>query len=278
MTRNEANLSFEKLNAGLELISRKWQPLIVYLLNEQGEMGFNQIKEHLEDISGKVLSESLKNLTEKGMVSKEVISESPKRVNYKTTRKGRDMMPVLEELMDWGDKYVQGETSEKLLVVDDEQKLADMYTKWLEDQYNVETAYNGEQAIKKADENTKLVLLDRMMPDISGKQVLKTLRDSIDNFYAVMLTAKDPEPEIADMEIDDYMVKPVSQDELNNKIEEVLDRQQFNDLKQQLKALTSKKQVLEDKISDQDLKQTQQYRQLVQKIRNLRQQLQQQQN
>jgi len=64
-----------------------------------------------------------------------------------------------------------------ILVVDDESRLADLYTVWLSDNHDVETAYSGEEAIQKVDGETDIVFLDRRMPHMSGDDVLAAIRD-----------------------------------------------------------------------------------------------------
>ncbi|MDY7082664.1 MAG: response regulator, partial [Halobacteria archaeon] len=59
-----------------------------------------------------------------------------------------------------------------IVVVDDEQAVADMYYEWLEGEYDVKKAYDGEEALEKIDQDTDLVLLDRRMPGMSGDEVL----------------------------------------------------------------------------------------------------------
>ncbi|MCJ7429433.1 MAG: helix-turn-helix transcriptional regulator [Candidatus Nanohaloarchaeota archaeon QJJ-5] len=87
-----------------ELLGRKWHPVIVHRLLQQ-PMGFSQLRKQVHDISDKVLSESLDDLCEKDIVKREVISESPKTVEYSLTDRGKSLAPVIEAMKDWGETH-----------------------------------------------------------------------------------------------------------------------------------------------------------------------------
>jgi DNA-binding HxlR family transcriptional regulator len=84
------------------LIGKKWHPVIVHRLLNSGESGFNDLKADVDGISSKVLSESLGDLEEKGLVDREVLSEKPVRVRYSLTELGRSLEPVITAMRDWG--------------------------------------------------------------------------------------------------------------------------------------------------------------------------------
>jgi len=84
------------------LIGKKWHPVIVHRLLNNGELGFNELKRDVDGISSKVLSDSLEDLEEKGLVSREVISEKPVRVKYSLTVHGESLEPVITAMRDWG--------------------------------------------------------------------------------------------------------------------------------------------------------------------------------
>jgi len=84
-----------------ELLGRKWHPVIIHRLLQKN-MGFNELQEEVHSISSKVLSGSLKDLQEKGIIKKEILSESPKKVKYCLTEKGETLRPVINEMIEWG--------------------------------------------------------------------------------------------------------------------------------------------------------------------------------
>jgi len=101
-----------------------------------------------------------------------------------------------------------------VLVVDDERGLADLYAIWLEEDYDVRTAYDGSEALDALDASVDVVLLDRQMPDVSGDGVLSELRDRGIDCRVAMVTAVEPELDIVDLGFDDYLRKPVDRETL----------------------------------------------------------------
>ncbi|WP_144901208.1 winged helix-turn-helix transcriptional regulator [Halobellus captivus] len=84
------------------LIGKKWHPVIIHRLLEHGPSGFNELKENVDGISSKVLSDSLEDLGEKQLVERTVISEKPFRVQYSLTDHGKSLRSVIEAMRDWG--------------------------------------------------------------------------------------------------------------------------------------------------------------------------------
>lgn len=68
---------------------------------------FGQILEAVPDLSNRMLSERLKELEAEGIVEREVIPETPVRIEYRLTRKGRDLGPVVEALSVWAERWIE---------------------------------------------------------------------------------------------------------------------------------------------------------------------------
>lgn len=116
----------------------------------------------------------------------------------------------------------------RILVVDDEQRMARFIRLNLEhDGFRVTEAYDGTQALEKLRLSMPdLVLLDVMLPDFDGFEVLKTIR-GISTVPVIMVTAKSEEEErIHGLELgaDDYVTKPFSPRELVSRVRAVLRR------------------------------------------------------
>src|SRR6056297_1755541 len=79
------------------LICKKWHPVIIHRLLEHGPSGFNELKDAVDGISSKVLSESL-DLGQKQLVGREIVNEKPLRVQYSLTEHGRSLEPVINEM------------------------------------------------------------------------------------------------------------------------------------------------------------------------------------
>lgn len=84
-----------------ELLGRKWHPVIVHRLLQK-PMGFNELQREVHHISDKVLSDSLEDLRDKGIVQKEVLQEKPKKVKYSLTEIGESLEKVIQPMYDWG--------------------------------------------------------------------------------------------------------------------------------------------------------------------------------
>jgi two-component system KDP operon response regulator KdpE len=116
----------------------------------------------------------------------------------------------------------------RILVVDDEERMVRFIRLNLEhDGFQVSEAFNGREAIQKIrDVTPDLILLDVMMPDIDGFEVLETVRE-VSQVPVIMLTAKGEEDDrVRGLELgaDDYVTKPFSPRELVSRVKAVLRR------------------------------------------------------
>jgi DNA-binding response OmpR family regulator len=116
----------------------------------------------------------------------------------------------------------------RILVVDDERRMVGFIRLNLEqDGFEVVEAYDGSTALERLrDSLPDLVLLDVMMPDIDGFEVLRTIRE-ISQVPVIMLTAKSEEDDkVKGLELgaDDYVTKPFSPRELVSRVKAVLRR------------------------------------------------------
>jgi len=159
----------------------------------------------------------------------------------------------------------------EVLVVDDEARLADLFAAWLQTDWVVETAYDGEEALEKMADSVEVVLLDRRMPGLSGDEVLEQIRDQGYDSRVVMVTAVDPDFDIIEMGFDDYLVKPVSKDELVDMVDDVADRSDYESDIQEYYALVSKKALLESEKADRELTNNEEYQDLTDRVAELEQ-------
>ncbi|MFC7115488.1 HalX domain-containing protein [Natronoarchaeum sp. GCM10025703] len=157
-----------------------------------------------------------------------------------------------------------------ILVVDDESRLADLFAAWLKTDWTVDTAYDGESALEKMEDSVQIVLLDRRMPGLSGDEVLSEIRDRGYDCRIVMVTAVDPDFDIIEMGFDDYLVKPVSKDELMEVVDRIQTRSMYEADIQQYYSLVSKKSLLETEKSDRELEASNEYTELCNEVDELR--------
>ena len=85
----------------------KWSMLVLYQLHvsETGILRFNEMRRLMTDCSQKMLSQTLKNLEQSHLVHREIYPEVPPRVEYSLTDTGRSLMPVLTDLIAWGQQH-----------------------------------------------------------------------------------------------------------------------------------------------------------------------------
>ena len=119
----------------------------------------------------------------------------------------------------------------KILIIEDEKKLAFILKNFLEkNNFNVENAYDGEDAVIIAeDSKPDLILLDWMLPGVSGIEICRVIRGikTINRTPIIFLTAKSEEEDKMnsfDTGADDYITKPFSQIELLARIKALLRR------------------------------------------------------
>jgi two-component system alkaline phosphatase synthesis response regulator PhoP len=119
----------------------------------------------------------------------------------------------------------------KILIVDDEKDIRELISYNLKkENFLIESAMNGLEALNKLDSSFDLVILDVMMPELDGLETCKKIRASQERFHnipIILLTAKDGEVnEIVGLEMgaDDYIAKPVSMSKLVARVRAALRR------------------------------------------------------
>ncbi|WP_461611623.1 winged helix-turn-helix transcriptional regulator [Cytobacillus kochii] len=95
---------FEK---AMSIMSQRWTGLVIYQLLS-GPKRFCTLESSMS-ISGRVLSERLKDLEQQGIVKREVYPETPVRIEYSLTDKGMALEPVLREIEKWSQEWLQAE-------------------------------------------------------------------------------------------------------------------------------------------------------------------------
>ena len=88
----------------VSLIGGKWKLLIIRNLKSRS-WRFNELQRDLDGISQKVLTDSLRQMIDDGLVYRNDYHENPPRVDYGLTDLGKDMMPIINALADFGNYY-----------------------------------------------------------------------------------------------------------------------------------------------------------------------------
>ena len=88
----------------LMLIGDKWKVLILWNLMN-GTMRFGELKKSIGTVSQKVLTAQLRDMEEKGLLTRKVYAEVPPRVEYTLTETGYSLKPILDAMWAWGTDY-----------------------------------------------------------------------------------------------------------------------------------------------------------------------------
>lgn len=87
------------------LIGNKWKLLIIRNLIYNDRQRFTDFLKTIPSISKRVLTDNLRALENDGLVEREVLSQTPPRVEYSLTELGKTLKPVLDAMRDWGSQY-----------------------------------------------------------------------------------------------------------------------------------------------------------------------------
>lgn len=98
---------FEK---AMSLMSQRWTGLVIYQLLT-GPKRFCTLESSM-GISGRVLSERLKDLENQGIVKRDVYPETPVRIEYSLTEKGTALQPIMKEIEKWSQTWLEPEPNQ----------------------------------------------------------------------------------------------------------------------------------------------------------------------
>ena len=87
-----------------ELIGRRWTGAIIFVLLK-ARCRFATLRDAIPDITDRMLSERLQELEQEGIVERTVLPETPVRVEYPLTRKGRALASAIDAIADWAHKW-----------------------------------------------------------------------------------------------------------------------------------------------------------------------------
>ena len=160
-----------------------------------------------------------------------------------------------------------------VLIVDDDPDVAETYASQLGDDYDVTTTYSGRAGIAALDPSFDVVLLDRRMPDMSGNEVLETIRERGLEARVAMVTAEEPDFDIIEMPFDDYVRKPVGESDLKETVAHLKRFVDYEEGVRQFYALTAKRAALVGSKSESELAASERFQALEEEIEATRRSL-----
>lgn len=93
------------LTAALNAIGGKWSLICLYWL-DSGTRRFNELRRLMPGISHKVLTTTLRNLEREGLICRKVYAEVPPRVEYRISRHGESVRPIIQAVRAWGHQHL----------------------------------------------------------------------------------------------------------------------------------------------------------------------------
>lgn len=226
----------------LELFSRKWEPAILLVLFHRGPLRFNELESALPNISGNMLTTSLRSLSDNELVTRQTISESPRHVKYGLTDAGKQLQPVFSELSRWGESNLEAPTP-TVVIADRDHRLTELYSEWLADKFEVLTVSTADQLRERLVDAPEIAIIDMQL---WGKH-------SLDEFEAycpsptrrMLLVGRRPELSLAAWNCDRVLRKPIRKSELLTAVEIQLERMGQPNQEREQQRIDSKLSVLE---------------------------------
>ncbi|HOA06860.1 MAG TPA: helix-turn-helix domain-containing protein [Spirochaetota bacterium] len=91
----------------IDLVGGKWKSMILWIISGR-TVRFNALRRELHGITQKMLTQQLRELEADGLLNRKVYAEVPPKVEYTLTEQAKNLLPVLEQLCEWGKKYAEG--------------------------------------------------------------------------------------------------------------------------------------------------------------------------
>ena len=91
----------------MDHFGNKWSMIIIVTLGENGKMRFNELDKCIENISQKMLANTLRLLEQDGFINRKMYHVIPPRVEYELTELGKNLLPLIESFADWSYQHIE---------------------------------------------------------------------------------------------------------------------------------------------------------------------------
>jgi len=233
-----------QMQTATEIFSYKWYPSIIYSVYDMEGAGYSELETALESISSKMLSDGLSDLCDRNILTTtETVEDSGRRI-YVLSSKGRALIPALEVLEAWNQHY--GEDYSSVLILEDERMVADIFSDYFSDSYHVQYVQTGNEALDVYTEDIDLLIIDRKLDGISGDEVAACIREDHGDQLVLCVSGVEPGNDICELKYDDYIHKPVEEEEMKTRLERLLTRAELDPTARTYLSLRSKQLALID--------------------------------
>jgi DNA-binding response OmpR family regulator/DNA-binding HxlR family transcriptional regulator len=233
-----------QIQASTEIFSYKWYPSIIHTVYELEGAGYSELENSLGGISSKMLSDGLSDLCERNVLTTTETVEASGRTIYVLSSKGRALIPALEVLEAWDQHY--GEEAATVLILEDERMIADIFADYFSESYHTQYVPTGTEALEAYTADTNLVIIDRKLDGMSGDTVADRIRAEHEQQLLLCVSGVEPDNDIYELDYDDYIHKPVEEDEMRTRMELLLNRAALDSTARTYLSLRSKQLALID--------------------------------
>ncbi len=157
--------------------------------------------------------------------------------------------------------------------MEDERELADTYAEWLAVDYSVKVAYSASDAFEILTDDIDVAFLDGRLPEMSGNAIITEINQRNIECRIAMITAVDPDFDILDMDFDEYLVKPVLKDKLQNCVDRLLRLKTYDDQFKESYSLATKQRLLEEEKSVAELEEHDEYHEAMSRLHELQEEI-----
>jgi DNA-binding NtrC family response regulator len=140
-----------------------------------------------------------------------------------------------------------------VLIIDDEEAVAQSYRIHLNDKYEVKTATSGQEAISKIDADVDVIVIDRRMPGLTGDDVIERLSMQELGIKVIIASGIDPDTDIIGLPIDGYLTKTVTKQELIDAVDRVLLKDELEELLAEYDKLSETYEILNSEYMQTEL-------------------------
>lgn len=157
-------------------------------------------------------------------------------------------------------------SASRLLLAEADPALAELYAKWLSDRYEVLTVESGAAAMERLDRAVDILVLNRLLPDRPGEDVLEQVNQRAPGCGVLVVTTQPPDFDVLDLPFDDYLVKPVDRFTLHEGVEYALDQASVDRAVREYDRLLTKRRLIEAEKSADTLSNADRYAELLDRI------------
>ncbi len=211
-----------RIKAATELFSYNWHPVILYTVHELGGAAYSELEAALDGVSSKMLSDGLSALCERNILeTTERIADSGRTI-YVLSDKGRALIPAIQLLDAWSQRYETQRSS--VLIVEDKRMVATVLEDYFPGSHDVRSVQTGEAAIEQYTDDTDLLIVDRKLDGISGGDVAARIKAEHERQLILCVSGVEPDNDICELQYDDYIHKPIEEDEMKARVELLFSR------------------------------------------------------